>query len=194
MSPLVTAIVILTACIATMMLFYIESWRWSIAALAVQYLIVFILVSQIWPIGLAAIKLVAGWIVCAVLTLSRRNADSQESDYSGLSVRAFRILAGVLIILVIFLITPIINSWIPAPQPFLIVGLILFSMGLIHIGISLQPLKTILGLLTLLSGFETLYSSLEGSALLAGFLASITLALGIVGSYLSGILSGNVEK
>jgi hypothetical protein len=67
-------------------------------------------------------------------------------------------------------------------------------MGLIHIGISLQPLKTILGLLTLLSGFETLYSSLEGSALLAGFLATVTLALGIVGSYLSGILSGNVEK
>ncbi len=193
MTPLVTIILITTACLATLMLFLVESWRWNIAGLAIQYLVVFLLVSQIWPLGLATIKLVAGWMACAVLAISRKDMSLKEPVYSERSVQTFRILLGVLIILVVFLIAPTINTWIPAPQPFLMVGLILTGMGLMQLGISQQPFKIILGLLILLSGFETIYSSLEGSALLAGILAVITLALGIVGSYLTGTFSEKVE-
>jgi hypothetical protein len=55
-------------------------------------------------------------------------------------------------------------------------------MGVLQFGISQRHLRVILGLLTLLSGFEVIYSSLEGSALLAAILAAITLALGLIGS------------
>ena len=47
-----------------------NQWRWAIAGLAIQYLVVFLLISQIWPIGLAAIKLVTGWITCVLLWMS----------------------------------------------------------------------------------------------------------------------------
>jgi len=193
MTSLLTIILITAAILAVFVIFLVESWRWNIAGLAIQYLVVFLLVSQIWPLGLAAIKLVAGWMACAVFTISRKDMNLKEPLYYGRSVWAFRILLGILILLVVFLITPSINTWIPAPTPFLMVGLILISMGLMQLGITQQPLKTVLGLLTLLSGFEAIYSSLEGSALLAGILAVITLALGIVGSYLAGIFFEKVE-
>ena len=48
-------------------LLWTNKWRYNIAAIALQYLAVFWFVSQVWPIGLAAIKLVAGWMAGAVL-------------------------------------------------------------------------------------------------------------------------------
>ena len=50
-------------------------------------------------------------------------------------------------------------------------------------------LRVILGLLTLLTGFEILYAAVENSILVTGLLAVTNLGLGIVGSYL--LIAGN---
>lgn len=63
-------------------------------------------------------------------------------------------------------------------------ALALLGLGLLKLGFNASPFPSILGLLTVLSGFEILYSSLEISALLAGLLAGITLLLALAGAYL----------
>ena len=63
-------------------------------------------------------------------------------------------------------------------------ALILMGMGLLQLGFTGQPLRTIIGLLTLLSGFEIIYVSVETSTLVAGLLASVNLGLSLVGAYL----------
>jgi hypothetical protein len=45
----------------------------------------------------------------------------------------------------------------------------------------------VLGLLTILSGFEVFYSAVEGSILVAGMLSVVTLGLGLVGAFLLNV-------
>jgi hypothetical protein len=47
-----------------------------------------------------------------------------------------------------------------------------------------QPFRVILGLLTVLSGFEALYAALESSILVAAMLSVVNLGLALVGAYL----------
>ncbi|OGO38205.1 MAG: hypothetical protein A2Z03_07645 [Chloroflexi bacterium RBG_16_56_8] len=63
-------------------------------------------------------------------------------------------------------------------------SVLLIGMGLIHLGITSQILRLILGLLTVLSGFEIMYAAVEGSILVAGLLAVVNLGLALLGSYL----------
>jgi predicted phage tail protein len=57
-------------------------------------------------------------------------------------------------------------------------------MGILQLGFRTDPLSSVLGLLTFLSGFEILYAAIEQSTLVAGLLAVINLSLALVGAYL----------
>jgi hypothetical protein len=63
-------------------------------------------------------------------------------------------------------------------------SLLLLGAGIVHLGITSDILNVILGLLTMLTGFEILYAAIESSILVAGLLAITNLGLGIAGSYL----------
>jgi hypothetical protein len=65
-------------------------------------------------------------------------------------------------------------------------------MGLLHLGVSNHILRVTLGLMTILSGFEILYATVEGSILVAAMLAIINLGLALVGSYL--LIASNAEE
>ena len=58
--------VVVIACTATGLLLT-RDWRWSIILLAVQYMGVFVLTLQHWPLGMASVKVVAGWMSAAIL-------------------------------------------------------------------------------------------------------------------------------
>jgi hypothetical protein len=60
---------------------------------------------------------------------------------------------------------------------------------MLHLGLTTSPLRVILGLLTVLGGFEVIYAALEGSILVAGLLAAITLGLAMIGAYLISVSS-----
>jgi hypothetical protein len=64
-------------------------------------------------------------------------------------------------------------------------------MGLLHLGMTAQPLRITTGLLTLLAGFEIIYAAVEVSTLVAGLLAGVNLALGMIGAYM--ITVGEME-
>jgi hypothetical protein len=59
----------------------------------------------------------------------------------------------------------------------------LIGLGLLQIGLTSHPIRVIIGLLTIISGFEILYAVVEQSALVAGLLAGVTMGLALLGVY-----------
>jgi len=166
-------------------------WRWCIAILALQYLGIFILTASAWPIEMAAVKLVAGWLSCAVLAMAISESMSTEqsgwrpTERSWPSSRIFRLLSATLVLLSVQSLSSRIPAWIPGLDlAHAWSGLILIGMGLIQLGLTAQPSRVVIGLLTLLSGFEILYATVETSALLAGLLAAVNMSIALIGAYL----------
>ena len=161
-------------------------WRVSLAALAVQYFGVFVLVSMSWPLEMAIVKLVTGWMVCAVLALAKTGAPGRYIEEQGtIMIVLFRLLAAGLVGLVVASTAPRILVWIPEITiEQLLGGWVLIGLGLLHLGLTSSTLRVILGLLTVLAGFEILYAAVETSVLVAGLLAAVSLGLALVGAYL----------
>jgi hypothetical protein len=164
-----------------------QSWRYSILALAIQYVGVFWLVGTLWPFGLAAVKLVAGWMAGAVLSTSQPDEGLQEELYPGLAAPAFRAVAVGLVAVLVMVISPAITERFAIDLRVLEGGLLLIGIGLLHLGMTTRPMRVILGLLTTLSGFEVIYAALETSALVAGLQAVVTLGLALIGAYLLAV-------
>jgi hypothetical protein len=195
----------------SVLLINVTDWRLRVALLAVQYFGEFFLISLSWPVAMAVSKLVAGWISGAVLGMALvRNPSAAvfrqkkrletSSRFPALpsflrfsSSNVFYFLAAILVGLFSLSISTEVKSWIPAIQNEQIwAGLLLLGMGLMHLGFRADPFSTILGLLTILSGFEIMYAALEQSTLVAGLLSIINLGLALVGAYL--ILSPQMEE
>ena len=162
-------------------------WRISIGSLAVQYVGVFFLVALSWPLELAAVKLIAGLMASAGLALAMRNTSAviSASDRLLISDILFRVIAAILAGL--FAITgglKIMELFPEISREQSYGALVLIVLGLIHLGLTLQSSRVVIGLLTVLSGFGILYAAVESSILIAGLLAVITMSLSIVGAYL----------
>jgi len=63
-------------------------------------------------------------------------------------------------------------------------GLFLIGIGVMLAGLGNSVVRNILGLLTLLAGFEIIYAGVETSILVAGLLAILNLGVALIGSYL----------
>jgi hypothetical protein len=164
-----------------------QNWRRSILALAVQYLGVFWLIVLSWPVELAIVKLVVGWVTGAVLGASQLPEASKDSG--GRSSQIFRSLAAIFVFILAFTTYPFLSTWINTRPEILQGGLILIGIGLLQLGMTTNSLRVVLGLLTVLSGFEIIYSAVETSVLVTGMLAVVTLGLALVGSYLLNVTS-----
>jgi len=176
-------------------LLLVRDWRWSIILLAMQYLGMFVLTLQHWPIGMASVKVVAGWMSAAILGMTRSGLSSEDPRDESIWPRGrlFRLFAAVIILLIVAVVTPGVDH-IMADAGFPVTNgsLLLIGMGLLHLGITARILPVTIGLMTVLAGFEILYSSVEGSVLVAALLAVINLGLALVGSYL--MLASNTQE
>ena len=168
-------------------LLLVRDWRWSIILLALQYLGMFALTLQHWPIGMASVKVVAGWMAAAILGMTRSGLANEDSHAESFWPRGrlFRLFAAAIILLIVAVVTPSVdNIMADAGFPVTNGSLLLIGMGLLHLGITARILPVTIGLMTVLAGFEILYASVEGSVLVAALLAVINLGLALVGSYL----------
>jgi hypothetical protein len=176
-------------------LLFVRDWRWNIILLAVQYLGMFVLTLQHWPIGMASVKLVAGWMSAAILGMTRSglSEDVSEGGNTWLGGRFFRLFAAATVVLIVAVVTPAVDTIMAdAGFPVTSGGLLLIGMGLLHLGITARVLRVAIGLMTVLSGFEIIYATVEGSVLVAALLAMINLGLALVGSYL--LIASNVQE
>jgi hypothetical protein len=164
-----------------------RDWRYCIAALTIQYIGIFLLVDAFWPIELAAVKMVAGWMVVAILVVAMVSIPDNWSEFSQSQKygTVFRILVASIFILTITSL--VINSekllaMISLPirwGSFFLVGI-----GLLQLSLTSHPMRVVIGLLTALSGFEIIYAAVETSTLVAGLLAGVNLGLALVCAYL----------
>jgi len=58
------------------------------------------------------------------------------------------------------------------------------GLGLLHIGISEDPFRVGLGLLTALAGFEIIYAAVEPSLAILALMAAVSIGISIIVSYL----------
>lgn len=163
-----------------------RNWRWSLGLLGLQYFSAFWLVHTHWPLSMSATLLVAGWMSAAALGMTQINLKAPLAEESSWPQgRLFRVFASALVVLAVTsaagsVVTMLPNSTLPLSWG----ALVLIGLGLLHLGMTLQPLRVILGLLTTLLGFQILYSVIENSLLVAGLLAVVTLGLALTGCYL----------
>jgi hypothetical protein len=171
-----------------------RDWRWSIILLAVQYLAMFALTLQHWPLGMAAVKVVAGWMSAAILGMTRSGISNEEiAEDTGPRGRLFRLFAAGIVILIVRVVTPSVDTIMADPGFAVTSGsLLLIGLGLLHLGITGNVLRVTMGLMTIFSGFEIIYSAVEGSVLVAALLAVINLGLALVGAYL--LVASNAQK
>lgn len=160
------------------------NWRWSILALALQYVGVFWLVSQSWPLGLSVVKLVTGWMAGALIGASQPSEELVDATFHGRSGMVFRLVAALMIWVLVFSAAPAVQAWFPTTYPVMLGSLMLTGVGLLQLGMTTRPLRVVLGLLTVLSGAEILYAVIESSIMVAGLTSILTLALALVGAYL----------
>ncbi len=184
--------------------------RISLGILSLQYIGIFILTAIQWPFTMSLTKLVAGWIATAVLGMAIASLDSVNQPsaqrtipenlfqrITGLSFSAwiFRVVTAFMIVLVVLTLAPATAEWVPGIHFEQVLGaLILLGLGLLHLGLTANPLRVVIALLTTLSGFEIIYATVESSTLVAGLLAGINLGLALIGAYLLSIPSIEVEE
>jgi hypothetical protein len=171
-----------------------RDWRVGLGALALQYLAAFWLVSQHLPFAMGSVKLITGWMVVAILGMTRLNltqVGQGELDTFHPQNGSFRIALMGIVALAAFGTAPRVETSIPGlGLPVIVGGLLLIGSGVVHLGVTNDLLRISLGLLTMLSGFEILYAAVESAILVTGLLAVINLGLGVLGSYL--LMAGSI--
>jgi len=180
-------IAVVTILFTSLGLLLARDWRWSITLLAIQYIAMFVLALQHWPLGMASVKVVAGWMAAAILGMTRSGLSNENLAEENVWPRGrlFRLFAAGIVVIIVAGVTPSVDT-IMADAGFAVTtgSLLLVGMGLLHLGITAHILRVTIGLMTVLAGFEILYSTVEGSVLVAALLAVINLGLALVGSYL----------
>ena len=119
------------------------------------------------------------------MTLTGLEPQQRTDQQSWPQGRAFRVLMAAMVFILAAVLTPTVENVIAGVGAPVIAGtIVLIGIGWLQLGSSDQVHRIIVGLLTVVSGFEVFYAAVEGSILVAGMLAVVTLGLGLVGAYL----------
>ena len=181
-------IAVLLLAITSIGLLLARDWRWLIIFLSAQYFGMLILTLLHWPLGMASVKVVAGWMSAAILGMTRSGLPGEDKTEKQSILprgRMFRSFAAGIVIVIVATATPRVDA-VMANAGFAVTtgSLLLIGMGLLHLGVTDHILRVTIGLMTVLAGFEVLYATVEGSILVAALLAVINLGLALAGSYL----------
>jgi hypothetical protein len=178
-------------------LLVIQDWRLSLLALAAQYVFVGLLLTQVLVPELAALKALIGLIICPVLYVTavrvrwgRPSAAANGPPAWRLSTsEPFRLVAALMGALVAYNLATRPGLMLPQVEdPAINLACYgLMSLGLLALGLTEEPLKAGMGLLTFLSGFELFYAGLEQSLLVIGFLGLVNLLIALGVAYLASV-------
>jgi len=164
----------------------VENWRWRIAALLIIQLFCFILIVQIWPIALASVKLVSGWIAATILGSSMIAKNHMKEKSGFISGKIFKLSVLTFGWIIILAVIQRLNEWLPIEFTYLFIGCMVLLTGIIVSSIHRSLFDVITGLVIFLSGFDVIYSSLEGSALVTGIYGLIMILISLLGLYFLG--------
>jgi hypothetical protein len=177
-------VMLLLAIITATGLLFSRDWRWSLGMLAVQYLSVFWMVQTHWPVSMAAAKLVTGWMACAVLGIAQLNTRAKgEPENIWQQGRLFHVFAATMVLVATFSLSQGVANWLGLSLLVAWSGVLLIGLGLLHLGITSDSFRVVIGLLTVMAGFEVLYAAVESSTLVTALLVVVNLGLALAGAY-----------
>ncbi|MGD1996368.1 MAG: hypothetical protein PVH62_06310 [Anaerolineae bacterium] len=178
--------------IALALLLVMERWQMHALGMAILYFFAALLHTRVIHPEVAAIKLLIGWMIALTLYLTGRRLSEQqeagEEESSEPTRPPFSMAAGTplraLILIAVFVIAQASSIRFPLPEVPADVGLACYLLGtggLFLMGLSEDPFRAGLGLLTFLAGFDLLFGVLEPSLVVAGLLgaAGFLIALGV---------------
>jgi hypothetical protein len=155
------------------------------------------LVSLTIPFKVAVIKLVAGLLACTVLgiTMKRRRWYAEKDSSGALPTGwVFRIIAVLLVSTSAIGIGQIaLFDVFRIPRISVASTMLMIGLGLLFIGLTEEPFGVGIGLLTIISGFEILYSTLEPSLAVMALLASIHIGISLAVSIITLDVKGHED-
>ena len=205
------ALPVLCFFITVSLLILLKDWRASILVLLVQYLVLGTVLAQLVVVEMAAIKLMVGLFICPVLYLSARQTgwrqsptllppDSQPFPQVGRVAaqlfppgRTFRLLALLtLAVSAISLAQTYPISGVPLVVTMAVYWLTLTGMFILIL--SEEPLKVGQGVLTIITGFELWFTTLQNHLLLVGLWGAVNLMIALAIGYLMIVGGVNLEE
>jgi len=190
---------------ASMILIF-RDWRWSLFALLVQYLVVGLLYADVMPAHMAFTRVLVGAFVCLILyiTASQVNwgripedvAEEEEEQLTGTRLLLFgiyslttdipfRIFLALLVALSIWAVAHRIELQLPAlPTHINLAVISLVGMGIVTTALTSEPMKSGIGILTFLIGFELFYGTVEQSAVMLALSSIAMLIVSVAIAYL----------
>ena len=182
----------------------VADWRAGVAALLVEYAAAAVLLTQLVVFEVAVVKLIAGLLVVAILTLTGWQLNFGRPATPGLSVWQLRFeVPTALPFRFMAVLMVVVSALYVASQPGLILpGLDqapaintasygLMALGLLNLGLTEEPMNAGLGLLTLLLGFQIFYAAVEPSLAVVALLAAVEFSLALAVSYMAALQHGS---
>jgi len=176
-------------------LIIVADWRGSVLALTAQYLLAGLLLTRVIRPEIALIKTLIGAMICLVLYVTARRvgweylplaAEERPSRFllALTSGAPFRIMAALMALSLAYtaaLRAPLSNVPVEVTFGVFTLGM----MGMFNIALADEPLKGGMGLLTVITGFELYYSSIEQSLTVVGLLGVVNFMIALAMSYLT---------
>ncbi len=143
-------------------------------------------------LGFAAVTLLVGLVACVVLwmTASGEGWVMAPEAIRIPSGRVFRLLATILVTVAAAGFSRANLIGLPIQPPGAVTAsMVLIGLGVLQTGLSEEPLRVGLGLLTMLAGFDLSYSAIEPSVAVMALMASAEVGVALVVSYLLTLTS-----
>jgi hypothetical protein len=186
--------------LAGSLLVVVNDWRAGVAGLLVEYAAAAVLLTQLVIFEVALVKLIAGLLVVAILTLTGWQLNFGRPAKPGVSAWKLRLeVPTALAFRLMAVIMVVVSALYIAGQPRLVLpGLdqapamntasyLLMALGLLNLGLTEEPINAGLGLLTLLLGFETFYAAVEPSLAVVALMAAVEFSVALAISYLAAL-------
>lgn len=184
----------ITALIAALFGLILADRRRTIAiAFGAIVLFLFSINVQFWTFGFALSKLLTGIMSILILVLTHEQTKG-EISYPKVTGKVFNSVGlAFCIILVLFTINNT-SKYLAISHDQVIPSLSILLCGFILLGISQDPFRIVIGLLTVLIGFEVVYGAVEQSLLINGLLTAVELLVAFVGSFLLTPVASGEER
>jgi hypothetical protein len=166
------------------LVFMATEWRLALLALLAQYLAIGLLLAHAGLSVAAGAQILTGAVACGIIYLTARSGSGAIlAAPRSISDWLLRFVTAALIAVGVFgLVQPGQLAIVPAAS--LTGALWLAAIGLLTVGLSRQPMRIGLGLLTFQASFALLYAHLDTGLVVIGLLGSINLALALIASFL----------
>ena len=203
LAPLLSGYVSVVAVfVMALILVVVDDRSLIVVTLAILYLFVSLLFTNVLAPQIAGIKLIVYivvWIIIFVgIQQKVRRYDNDSNEMGRLIVRAktrFRVLAVIAAGLVGWQLVE--TGKLPFPvvsEPVTLSATQLVCQGLILLAIAREPLKIGIGILVMFSGFGLLYSAVEPALMVVGMLGLVDIAVALVICYLELVWKTKTNK